>query len=225
MRRPMRKLMLFEDYIEAPDYKINATFKELAGEIKKWFSPEGSFGSQGCKIIGGAEDGEANAGGDDGITISNINPMEKFLMFKFTEKEFQDKNTGQVEQFYYRVNFIIRLDQMKNEANESPQQDLLGDLGETGAPPAQQAPPAQGDPTGGGGGEAAPAETPKNNLSIDKILLKIEKYNTQDKLIKELVEEISATDAMKDDFISGKISKLEDSEKTPDLKDNITQTQ
>jgi len=221
--------MLFEDYIEAPDYKINATFKELAGEIKKWFSPEGSFGSQGCKIIGGTEDGEANAGGDDGITISNINPMEKFLMFKFTEKEFQDKNTGQVEQFYYRVNFIIRLDQMKNEANEeSPQQDLLGDLGETGAPPAQAPPaqaPAQGDPTGGGGGEAAPAAEAPKNLSIDKILLKIEKYNTQDKLIKELVEEISSIDAMKDDFISGKISQLEDSEKKPDLKDNITQTQ
>lgn len=88
----MRKL--FEEYIESADYKISVFFKELESQVEKWFA-DGSLAAQGCQL-------------DGDIQISNYNPMEKFLIFNFTEPEEKDNQI-----YKYRVIFMIRLDQMK----------------------------------------------------------------------------------------------------------------
>lgn len=177
----MRTLKLFEAYIESADYKISVFFKELESQIKKWFT-DGSLAAQGCEL--------------DDIEISNINPMEKFLIFKFTEPVNEEENMEEVESFWYRVIFMIRLDQMKN-VQPDQEEEIVG---------------AAGTPVEG------------KNLDIGKVLLKIHQFDDDNVEKSELVEEVSVED-IKEDFIIDKIGELKDkSEKEPedvDLEDNV----
>jgi hypothetical protein len=94
----MKRLKVFEEYVESSDYKISVFFKELKAQIERWFT-EGSLAAQGCEL-----DGE--------IDITNSNPMEKFLIFNFTEQDEDDKE----ETFFrYRVTFMVRLDEMEGD--------------------------------------------------------------------------------------------------------------
>jgi hypothetical protein len=149
------------------------------------------------------QDGSLAAQGcklDGQIELSNYNPMEKFLIFNFVEPITGEKE--EQENFYkYRVIFMIRLDQMKGE--EGSQGQIQG----------------QGQP--------APIETPAEGklLEINKVLLKIHQFDSENKEIGELVEEINVED-IKEDFIIDKLGQLKDksenqSEENTDLKDNI----
>jgi hypothetical protein len=177
----MRKLKLFEQYVESADYKISVFFKELESQIKKWFT-DGSLAAQGCELVD--------------IQVSNINPMEKLLIFKFTEPVAEEDNMENIESFWYRVIFMIRLDQMKNIQPEQ-EEDVVGPAGI----------PVEG-----------------KALDIDKVLLKIHQFDDDNVERSELVEEV-AIDDRKEDFIIDKIGELKDkSEKEPDevdLKDNV----
>ena len=186
---------LFEEYVESADYKISVFFKELESQVEKWFS-EGSLGAQGNELTD--------------INISNYNPMEKFLTFKFIEKGVSSKDdNGEtvVDNFNYRVVFMIRLDQMK---------------GTEGAP-------AQGLPAQGAQG-APPVETPVEGkaLDINKVLLKIHQFDDENKEKGELVEEVAVED-IKEDFIIDKLGQLKDKSDdkevdSNDLKDEIYTT-
>jgi len=186
----MRKL--FEEYVESADYKISVFFKELEAQIEKWFT-DGSLGAQGCEL-------------DGDIQISNYNPMEKFLIFNFTEpiKEGEEEEGTSMR---YRVIFMIRLDEMKGDEAQAQTQ--------------QTQPPAQGQ------GEA-PAATPPaegKNLEINKVLLKIHQFDENNKEKGELVEEVKVED-IKEDFMIDKLGQLKDkSDDTGvdenDLKDDI----
>jgi len=202
----MRKI--FEEYVESPDYKVSVFFKELEAQINNWFE-DGSFGKQGNQL------GQIQ-------TSLTINAMEKYLLFDFTSPE-----------NYYQVNFIVRLDDMQNDTQSQ------GTLGETGdqnpaqapAQAQQQAPQAQAPPSQlpenlkwkifeeDENGTAPPV---KKNVEVKKVLLKIKKYSDleKQKLVKELVEEISVED-IKEDFLIEKIAQLEDEKKEKDLEDNI----
>jgi hypothetical protein len=160
---------LFEEYVESADYKISVFFKELEAQIEKWFT-EGSLGAQGCEL-------------DGDIQISNYNPMEKFLIFNFTESEGEGE---QATTFRYRVIFMIRLDQMKGDEAQGAQE-----------PPTQ--------------GEAAPVETPVEGkeLEINKVLLKIHQFDEDNKEKSELVEEVKVDD-IKEDFMIDKLGQLKD---------------
>jgi len=177
---------LFEEYVESADYKITVFFKELKSQIEKWFS-EGSLAAQGCSL-------------DGQIDISNSNPMEKFLIFNFSEpiEETEDKDEDEDSFFRYRVIFMVRLDQMKGTDNSQSQE--------------------QG---------AAPIETPTEGkaLEINKILLKIHQFNDEMEEKGELVEEVDVED-IKEDFMIDKLGQLKDKSDDEgtdknDLKDNI----
>lgn len=177
----MRKLKLFEQYIESADYKISVFFRELESQIKKWFT-DGSLAAQGCEL--------------DDIQVSNTNPMEKLLIFKFNEPVTEEDDMENIESFWYRVIFMIRMDQMKNVQPEQ-QEEIVG---------------AAGTPVEG------------KNLDIGKVLLKIHQFDDNNVEKSELVEEIAVED-IKEDFIIDKIGELKDkSEKEPedvDLEDNV----
>ena len=83
---------------QSADYKVTVFFKELQGQIEKWFK-DGSLAAQGCEL-------------DGDIQISNYNPMEKFLICNFVEPV----NEGDEEEgssYRYRMIFMVRIDQMK----------------------------------------------------------------------------------------------------------------
>ena len=176
---------LFEEYVESADYKITVFFKELKSQIDRWFT-EGSLAAQGCAL-------------DGQIDISSSNPMEKFLIFNFTEPIEETKNKDEDEEsscFRYRVIFMIRLDEMKGTDNSQSQ-------------------------------GAATIETPAEgkSLEINKILLKIHQFNDDMEEKGELVEEVDVED-IKEDFIIDKIGQLKDKSDDKgidknDLKDNI----
>lgn len=97
---------LFEEYVESADYKISVFFKELQGQIERWFS-EGSLAAQGCEI-------------DGDIQISNYNPMEKFLICNFVEPVTEgDEEEG--SSYRYRMVFMVRIDQMKGDDAQGAQ--------------------------------------------------------------------------------------------------------
>jgi len=178
---------LFEEYVESADYKITVFFKELKSQIERWFN-EGSLAAQGCSL-------------DGQIDISNSNPMEKFLIFNFSEpiEETKDKDSEEEDSFFrYRVIFMVRLDEMKGSDNSQSQE--------------------QG---------AAPVETPAEGkaLEINKILLKIHQFNDEMEEKGELVEEVDVED-IKEDFIIDKLGQLKDKSDDKgtdqnDLKDNV----
>jgi len=175
---------IFEEYVESADYKVSVFFKELKSQIDKWFS-EGSLAAQGCEL-----DGE--------IEISNYNPMEKFLIVNFVEP-ITEGEEEEGSSYKYRMIFMIRLDQMKGDAQGQTQ--------------------AQG--------QQAPVETPAEgkSLEINKILLKIHQFDETMEEKGELVEEVSVED-IKEDFIIDKIGQLKDKSDDEgidknDLKDNI----
>jgi len=179
---------LFEEYVESADYKISVFFKELKSQIERWFT-EGSLAAQGCAL-------------DGQIDISNSNPMEKFLIFNFSEPIEETKNKKDEDEensiFRYRVIFMVRLDEMKGTDNSQ----------------------SQGDGT-------APIETPVEgkSLEINKVLLKIHQFDDDMKEKGELVEEVNVED-IKEDFIIDKIGQLKDKSDDKgidqnDLKDNI----
>jgi hypothetical protein len=177
---------LFEEYVESADYKVSTFFKELEGQIKKWFE-DGSLAAQGCEL-------------DGDIQISIYNPMEKFLIFNFVEPV-KDGEESEGSSYRYRVIFMVRLDQMKGEAQGQAQA------------PAQE------------GG--APVETPTEGkaLEINKVLLKIHQFDEENKEKGELVEEVSVED-IKEDFMIDKLGQLKDKSDDKgtdenDLKDNI----
>lgn len=108
----MKRLKIFEEYVESSDYKISVFFKELKAQIERWFT-EGSLAAQGCEL-----DGE--------IDITNYNPMEKFLIFNFTEQNDDDDTF-----FRYRVTFMVRLDEMEGDEEV---QDTQNSQEETSTP-------------------------------------------------------------------------------------------
>ena len=179
---------LFEEYIESADYKISVFFKELQAQIEKWFT-EGSLAAQGCEL-------------DGDIDISTYNPMEKFLIFNFVEP-IETVKEEEGSSYRYRVIFMIRLDQMKNDEAQ---------------PQNQTQPGAQGAQ-----GEQTPTEAPK--LDIQKVLLKIHQFDDENKEKAELVEEVDVED-IKEDFLIDKIGQLKDKSGEEgidqnDLKDDI----
>ena len=113
----MRKI--FEEYVESADYKITVFFKELQGQIEKWFS-EGSLAAQGCEI-------------DGDIDISNYNPMEKFLIVNFVEP-ITDGDEEEGSSYRYRMSFMVRLDQMGGDSAQG--QDAQAQVQE--APPSTE---------------------------------------------------------------------------------------
>ena len=106
---------LFEEYVESADYKVSVFFKELKAQIMNWFD-SGSLAAQGCEL-----DGE--------IQITIYNPMEKFLIFNFTENLSEDESKDGNLFFRYRVVFLIRLDQMKGKENNSEHPDIIPAVG------------------------------------------------------------------------------------------------
>lgn len=182
---------LFEEYIESADYKISVFFKELKSQVEKWFE-NGSLAAQGCKL-------------DGQVDISNYNPMEKFLTFNFIEPitEGEDFENDESSLFRYRVIFMIRLDQMKGDAQsqaQAPSQDAQG-------------------------GEAAGTPVEGKLLDINKVLLKIHQFDEDNNEKGELVEEVDVTD-IKEDFIIDKLGQLKDKDDDDgtdqnDLKDDI----
>lgn len=186
----MKKLKLFEEYVESADYKISVFFKELKNQIEKWFT-DGSLAAQGCEL-------------DGDIQISNYNPMEKFLIFNFLEpiepgeNEENDDNSA----YRYRVTFMLRLDQMQGNGENSQSQ-------------AQE----------GGEGVSLDITSTGKDVDINKILLKIHQFNDDNTEKGELVEEFNVED-IKEDFIIDKIGQLKDESgdkdvDSNDLKDNI----
>lgn len=175
---------LFEEYIESADYKISVFFKELKSQIEKWFDT-GSLAAQGCEL-------------DGDIQIIIYNPMEKFLMFNFTEPLTEEDLQIEEENslYRYRVIFMVRLDQMSGEED-----DVMGQE------------------------ENMPQEESKS-LEINKVLLKIHQFNEEGDEKGELVEEINVED-IKEDFLIDKLGQLKDksedtdTEDNTDLKDNI----
>jgi hypothetical protein len=116
---------LFEEYVESADYKIAVFFKELQGQIQRWFT-EGSLAAQGCEI-------------DGDIQISNYNPMEKFLICNFVEPVTEgDEEEG--SSYRYRMIFMVRLDQMKGDEAQNGQ--LQGTQAQGGGMPIET--PAEG---------------------------------------------------------------------------------
>lgn len=186
----MRKL--FEDYVESADYKVSVFFKELKSQIEKWFS-DGSLAAQGCEL-----DGE--------IQISIYNPMEKFLLFNFVEPIQPGEDEEEGEAYRYRVIFMLRLDQMQGNGEETQPQEPQGEEGGEGA---------KFDITSEG-----------KNIDINKVLLKIHQFNEENQEKGELVEELDVED-IKEDFIIDKIGQLKDKSgdedvDSNDLKDNIS---
>ena len=171
---------LFEEYVESADYKITVFFKELEAQIKKWFD-DGSLAAQGCEL-------------DGDIQISNYNPMEKFLIFNFVEPV-QPGEEEEGSSFRYRVIFMIRLDQMKGDAQGQAQ------------------------------GEPVETPTEGKSLEINKILLKIHQFDEENKEKGELVEEVKVEDIKEDFMIDklGQLKDKSDDNGTDqnDLKDNI----
>lgn len=94
---------IFEEYVESSDYKIIVFFKELKSQIEKWFT-NGSLAAQGCTL-------------DGDISISNYNPMEKFLIFNFVENitESEKLEDDDIEYYRYRVIFMVKIDQMNGD--------------------------------------------------------------------------------------------------------------
>ena len=171
---------LFEEYVESADYKITVFFKELESQIKKWFD-DGSLAAQGCEL-------------DGDIQISNYNPMEKFLIFNFVEPV-QPGEEEEGSSFRYRVIFMVRLDQMKGDAQSQ----------------------AQGTPV--------ETPTEGKALEINKILLKIHQFDEENKEKGELVEEVKVEDIKEDFMIDkfGQLKDKSNDKGTDqnDLKDNI----
>ena len=100
---------LFEEFFQSGVYKISTFFKELQGQIEKWFT-DGSLAAQGCEL-------------DGDIQIVNYNPMEKFLIINFVEpiKEVDiEEEEGEGSSYRYRMIFMIRLDEMKGSEEEAP---------------------------------------------------------------------------------------------------------
>lgn len=187
---------LFEEYVESADYKISVFFKELQSQIEKWFA-EGSLAAQGCEL-------------DGDIEISIYNPMEKFLIFNFIEPIAEGEVEDEVEEgggsYKYRVIFMIRLDQMKGDAQGA--QGAQGVQAQTGAQ-----------------GQAPPVETPTEGkaLEINKVLLKIHQFDENHEEKGELVEEVEVTD-IKEDFLIDKLGQLKDKSEDKgdaDLKDKV----
>jgi hypothetical protein len=177
---------IFEEYVESSDYKIIGFFKELKSQIEKWFT-NGSLAAQGCTL-------------DGDISISNYNPMEKFLIVNFVESVLEGEEEDG-SSLRYRMIFMIRLDQMKGTE------------------------PTQGQ--GQSQGETASIETPTEGkaLEINKILLKIHQFDEENNEKGEIVEEVDVED-IKEDFIIDKLGQLKDKSDDNgtdqnDLKDNI----
>lgn len=177
----MKVLKLFEQYIESADYKISVFFKELESQIKKWFT-DGSLAAQGCEL-------------DGDIEVSNINPMEKILIFRFIEPLGEEEQVQGEEvnlSYIYRIIFMIRLDQMKQNIPED-QEDVVGSVGV----------PVEG-----------------KDLEINKVLLKIHQFDENHIEKGELVEEVSIED-IKEDFIIDKIGELKDKSESSDTENDL----
>jgi len=186
-------MLKLENNLEAAELEIPSYFNELKSQIKIWFK-DGSLAAQGCKIMDSTAPNE-------GFDIYN-SPNYYFLNFKFTEskdesqeKENNDKSTTDETESTTEVgsdddnNFFIYSVSFQIGINKMKV-----------TPPEDET-------------------TTEKTLDIDKVLLKINRFDKNYIKNGELIEEVNSTD-IKENFFIDKIGQLDDKTDNKDVDGN-----